>query len=104
MRRFGAEVVKRWAKRVDENQADVVKELRSYGVTVQSLAEVGGGCPDILCGWMDQSFVFEIKNPEQPKSGRKLTRDEDQWIKAWRGQVAVIETAEEALRIMGVIE
>ena len=36
--------------------------------------------------------------------GARLTGCEPDWHAAWRGQVAVITSAEEALRIMGVIE
>ncbi len=92
-------------KRVDANQPDIVEDLRSYpGVVVQSLADMGSGCPDLLVGVACVNWLFEVKNPNQPPSKRRLTDDEKVWHFEWTGQVAIIETADEALRLMGVIE
>ena len=92
-------------KRVDMNQREIVRELRTYpGVAVQSLADMGSGCPDLLCGHACINWLFEVKNPNQPPSKRRLTFDEKVWHFNWSGQVAIIETAEDALRLMGVIE
>ena len=90
----------RRAAKVDGNQSVVVRDLRSCGVSVQHLHAIGQGCPDILCGWKGRNWAFEIKDPAQPPSKRRLTDDEIDWHKAWSGQVSVIETAEDALRIM----
>jgi hypothetical protein len=92
------------AKRVDKNQAEIVAALRAVpGVTVQDLHTVGKGCPDILVGyyrWPTRlNFLFEIKSP-----GGKLTGSEPEWHARWRGQVAVVHSAEEALKIMGIID
>lgn len=92
-------------RRVDLNQREVVRELRTYtGVVVQSLAEIGDGCPDLLVSHSCVNWLFEVKNPNQPPSKRRLTFDERVWHFEWSGQVAIIETADEALRLMGVIE
>jgi len=93
------------AKRSDRNQAEIVAALRARGCSVQDLHTVGKGCPDIVVGYglgralVRYNWLFEIKMP-----GAKLTGSEPEWHAAWRGQVAVIHSAEEALRIMGVIE
>jgi len=87
------------AKRVDSNQAEIVAKLRDAGVTVQHLHTVGFGCPDIAAGYAGTTYLLEIKSP-----GGKLTKFEQIWHAGWRGQVAVIHSAEEALKIMGVIE
>lgn len=92
----------RRAARVDGNQKVIVGDLRAVGVSVQHLHTVGQGCPDILCGWQGGNWTFEIKDPDQPPSKRKLTEAEAEWHITWRGQVDVIETAEDAIRIMGV--
>lgn len=90
----------RWAARADDNQAEMVKELRGYGVSVQHLHRVGQGCPDILCGWRGTNWLFEIKDPAKSPSKRKLTEDEAIWHMQWSGQCAVVTTSEQAMEIM----
>ena len=85
----------RRAAKVDDNQAEVVKDLRKLGVTVQHLHTVGMGCPDILCGYRGRNFLVEIKDGAKVPSARKLTLMEERWHEQWRGQVMIGETAEE---------
>ena len=87
----------RGTTKVDGNQARIVRLLRDRGCTVTSLASVGAGCPDIIVGYMGQNFLFEVKDPDQPKHRHKLTAHEAQWHAAWKGQVKVIFTAKDAL-------
>lgn len=91
------------AKRVDANQSTIVKELRELGATVQSLADLGKGVPDILVGFRGRNFLFEIKDWKQPPSKRRLTPDEKQWHLAWGGNVTTIETTNDALRAMETV-
>ena len=86
-------------KRVDANQPTIVRDLREAGATVEHLHTIGHGCPDILVGFRGRSWVFEIKSP-----GGAMTPDEVKWHEEWRGQVHVIYSAAEALRIMWGIE
>lgn len=81
--------------RVDANQATIVEELRAIGASVLHLHFVGRGCPDILCGFRGNNYLFEIKSP-----GGKLTKPEAEFLNNWRGQVCVIESAEEAIAIL----
>ena len=91
----------RLAARVDTNQAQIVAELRQCGVTIEHLHTIGQGCPDILCGWRGENYAFEIKDPDKPPSKRRLTEDEERWHQEWGGQVDIILTAEDALKVMG---
>ncbi len=43
-------------KRVDDNQREIVKALRAVGACVQSLAEIGQGCPDLLVFYKPQPY------------------------------------------------
>lgn len=86
--------------RIDGSHAQIVRELRQAGISVLSLANLGDGAPDILCGWQGMNLAFEIKDGNKPPSAKRLTPDEKLWHENWRGQVAVIETSEEALSIM----
>ena len=92
--------------RVDDNQSKIVGELRQVGCRVLSLAKMGKGCPDLLCAWQGRNYLFEVKNPDKPPSARKLTPDEQEFFNTWKpqGQVDIIYTADDALRIMGIIE
>lgn len=94
----------RRAARVDVNQSSIVDDLRAAGVSVQPLHGVGMGCPDLLCGWRGCNFVFEVKDPDKPPSGRKLTDWQETWHVKWSGQVDVIHSAEDALQIMGAVK
>lgn len=78
--------------RVDANQAEIVEALRAAGRTVQVISQVGKGCPDLAVGLQGRTFLLEVKVP-----GAKLTEDERRWHLAWRGQVAVVTTPQEAI-------
>jgi hypothetical protein len=87
-------------KRIDANQPSIVRDLRKIGASVQSLAELGKGAPDIAVGYRGLNWFFEIKDWKQPPSKRRLTPHEKQWHQTWNGQVHVIETFDEALKII----
>lgn len=91
------------AKRTDANQPDIVQALRQAGATVQHLHEVGKGCPDILIGFRGANYAAEIKDGSKAPSKRRLTPDEQEWHENWRGQVAIVETVDDALRLIGAI-
>ena len=88
------------SKRVDLNHRSIVQGLRDIGASVQSLAALGKGAPDVLCGFRGRNVLFEIKNPAQPPSKRKLTVAEEVWHENWKGQVYVIHDFSEALEIL----
>lgn len=95
----------RRANRLDMNQAEIVAALRKVpGVTVQSLACVGDGVPDLLVGLNGRNFLFEVKPPPNAH-GRILKRwmlnaNESEWHAMWRGQCAVVRTVDEALAVL----
>lgn len=90
------------ARRVDANQPEIVKALRSMGASVQPIHVVGKGCPDLLVGWRNTNWLFEVKDGSLPPSRRELTDDEVKFAQGWRGQVATVETVEDCFRVMGV--
>ena len=87
--------------KIDENQPAIVAALRQAGASVQSLAAVGKGCPDLLIGYAGENYLAEIKNPDKPKRDRDLTPDQVKWHAEWKGIINVIETKEQALRLIG---
>ncbi len=91
-----------YRKRVDENQLAIVKGLRSVGASVKVTSNIGGFV-DIVVGYRQKNFLFEIKNPNQPKSKRVLTKDEKKFHEDWRGTVNIIETLTDALSVIGAV-
>lgn len=83
--------------KVDSNHGEIVTALKSAGCTVQSLAEVGSGCPDLLVGYHGKSFLLEVKS-----RGGTLTEDQVQWLARWRGgMVRAVYSVEQALAVVG---
>lgn len=85
------------AAKVDLNQSEIVKALRAAGASVQSLATVGKGCPDLVVGAHGDTFLMEIKGAKG-----KLTPDQEKFIHDWKGVVHICRTADDALRVVGV--
>jgi hypothetical protein len=85
------------ARKIDQNQTEIVEALRQVGATVQILSAVGQGCPDICAGIFHRNYFMEIKNPDQPKSAQALTAEEAIWHNEWKGQVAIVRSPEEAI-------
>ena len=92
----------RRAARTDSNQSTIVGALRRAGASVQSLAALGKGCPDLLIGFQGRNYLAEVKDGSKRPSARKLTDDEARWLAGWAGQAAVIETALDALALIGI--
>lgn len=88
--------------RVDTNQPAIVEALRGAGATVIHLHTIGRGCPDIAVGIHGRNYLMEIKDGDKSPSKQKLTRDEQEWHDAWRGQVCIVSSADEALAAIGV--
>ena len=94
----------RRAAKVDDNQEKIVKALRSAGATVQTLAAVGKGVPDLLVGHRGRTILIEVKDGKKPPSERRLTEDQVKWHGLWRGgPVAIVTDVEGALRAIGML-
>ena len=92
----------RRAARTDANQQEVVAALRQAGASVTPTHMVGGGFPDCVVGYRGVTYTLEIKDGNKPPSARKLTPDEERWHEEWRGQVAIVNSPQEALEVLGV--
>jgi Holliday junction resolvase len=85
------------AKRVDVNQKDIVHALRTFGATVVDLSGVGKGCPDLLIGFNNKTYLIEIKRDKQAK----FTPQQLQFYELWRGGIiARIETIDDAIDLL----
>ena len=89
--------------RTDANQSDVVKDLRQIGATVQTLHNLGRGCPDLLIGFRGVNYLVELKDGDKFASQQQLTMDERLWHDQWRGQVAVCNSLDEILNLIDAL-
>jgi hypothetical protein len=87
----------RRAARTDRNQQSIVMALRKIGATVEPIQRLGRGVPDLLCGYRGRNILLEVKDPQQPAAKCGLTEDEREWHAMWRGQVAIVYDANEAI-------
>jgi hypothetical protein len=87
-------------KRTDGNHTDIMTTFRALGCSVQSIASVGKGCPDLLVGKDGWTVPVEVKDGSKPPSARKLTPDEEIWRTNWQGSYALIESPEQAHQLV----
>ena len=101
--------------RTDGNQQELMNYLRTLGASVLDLHKVGGGAPDILVGiaiprpillpaGYRLNLLAEIKNPKRFPSQRKLNPLETDFHRDWRGQISVIETLNDCLKLLKIGE
>ena len=91
------------AAKADANQGEIVQALRQMGASVQHLHTVGAGCPDLLVGFRGVNLLVEVKDGEKVPSKRKLTPDEERWHDNWRGQVAIVESVDDAVALLSSV-
>ena len=79
---------------VDRNQKEIVDALKAIGCDVEEI----GRPVDLLVGYRTHNFLIEVKFPGvRPRSDQKEQQD---FIKNWRGQVRVVTTIEQAIRLV----
>lgn len=96
-------MARRYAAKADVTQAEIVDALKGAGATVQHLHTVGAGCPDLLVGFRGKNFLIECKPNIGSPSQRNLRPNQREWHDGWKGTVAVVETPEAALAVIGAI-
>ena len=82
----------KYAKKVDGNQQEIVDALRAIGCDVQVIGEP----VDLLVGYHARNYLLEVKRPgEKPR-----TQKQKDFIRNWKGQVRIVESAEEAIDLV----
>jgi hypothetical protein len=86
-----------FAKKVDKNQAVVVKALRDNGADVYLLHMVGKGIPDLLVAYEGHTILIEIKDGAH----KVFTPDQIKFIAGWKGgHLYRVNSSEEALDVL----
>lgn len=88
--------------RIDANHTEIVAALRAVGCSVQDLAAVGGGCPDLLVARKGKMALLEVKDGKKPPSARRLNPLQQAWHNDWRSPVHVVLSVEQALAVVGI--
>ena len=90
-----------YIKKVDKNQKDVVKALRDYGADVFLLHMVGGGIPDLMVCFNDQTILIEVKDGED----KKLTPQQITLFAGWKGgPLHRVNSVQEAIEVLKLYE
>ena len=90
-----------FAKKVDKNQASVVKALRDYGADVFLLHMVGGGIPDLMVCYNDQTILMEVKDG----ADKKLTPQQITLFANWQGgPLHRVNSVQEAIEVLKLYE
>lgn len=90
----------KYAAKVDRNQSEIVEALKAGGCDVMFL----GKPVDLLIGVRGKNLLLEVKVPKgKGEPGGKLTPEQEEFFANWRGQKAVVRTAEEALQVVGAV-
>ena len=87
----------RSASRIDANHVEIKNIFLSFGFDVIDTAAYSGKMLDLLVTLGDHFFCYvEIKDGNKPKSMRKLTPSEINFIKKRPDKCVVIESVEQA--------
>ena len=74
-----------WAKKVDDNQKEIVDTFEALGARVAITSSAGNGFPDLVVQYRNplvrriQTMLVEIKDGSKPPSRRKLTPDQEKF-------------------------
>ena len=88
------------AARTDANAREIDKALVKLGATIAKTDSAGSGFPDRVIGFRGKNFLLECKDGEKVPSKRQLNEAQKKWHSAWAGQVAVVKSPDEAVRIV----
>jgi hypothetical protein len=88
------------ACKIDNNQEQLVKQMRRIPGLKVKHTHIVKGFVDVVIGYQGINYLLEIKDPGKPPSKRKLTDDEQKFHNEWTGQVAVVETIDDVIKLI----
>lgn len=86
----------RYAARRDENEPEIVEALEAAGCDVLRATDV-----DLIVGRAGQTFLVEVKHPKRASESR-IKPIQKRLRASWRGQYAIVTTAQQALEAVGL--
>lgn len=90
---------KRFGRKSDANQSDIMWALRAVGAVVFEIQEPF----DLLVDYKGEWYVIEVKNPDtnaRKKGGSKLTDVQAQILARTSAPVYVVETGKQAVDVL----
>lgn len=84
----------RYAKRRDDNEPQIIKDLRMVGAIVKQLDK-----PDLIVRFAGRIYLIEVTNPDN----KYRERDEEQREFLETFLIPEVRTSDEALRIIGAM-
>ena len=82
-----------YARKVDENQRQIVKDLRLAGFSVMITSGLGDDYPDLVVGRWGVDRQVEIKRPAGPRGGtamRNLSEGQERHAREWGGAPVIL--------------
>jgi len=101
--------LRRHAAHVDKNHKEIVDGLRAAGCSVEVLSKKD--VPDLLVGYDGRNYLLEVKRGAfeehhkdgwvRQRKGGKLSKGQQAWHAAWKGEVFVVHSLNDALLVVG---
>ena len=90
----------RRATRVDANQPEIIKALEKAGASVLVMKTP----VDLLVGYRGITICVEVKNPASRYGKAGANKNQRDFMATWKGgPVALVDSAEAALRAIGAV-
>jgi len=86
--------------RRDDNHKDIVATFRACHASVLDTASLGNGAPDLMIAYNGQTVAVEIKDGTKPPSARKLTDDEIEFQRAWKGRYEIVISVDNVIALL----
>ena len=87
----------RYANRTDGNHQQVKDDLEAAvpGISLFDASGMGKGFLDLVIGWLERTWLVEIKDPAKSASRRRLTAAQVGFHDNWQGHVITACSAAE---------
>lgn len=89
----------RRAARIDANQPEIVEAFRRLGCSVLITSQLKR-CVDLFIARNNVTAAIEIKDGTLPKSKRRLTEGEMDFMHGWKGLYFIVESLDDVLRVV----
>jgi hypothetical protein len=89
--------------RKDANHNEIARTFIDLGCTVFDCHSLRGGIGDLIIGVAGVTTLVEVKNGAKSHSRRKLTPAEQNIHTTWRGRIDIVESVEDAIRLVKII-